>query len=70
MKNIVIEYYINDDKVLVDEFEWVEKELQDNNLYHQNSMTVKTDYIGSRDLWLTIVRTITHNEDLKCGAIS
>lgn len=67
---IIYEYFINDDKVSFDEFILIEKELQEKDYYHQNSATWKKDYIGSRDLWLTIVRTITHNEDLKCGAIS
>ena len=40
-KPIIIEYYINNDRVLIDEFELIEKELQDNNIYHQNSMAVK-----------------------------
>ena len=67
---IIHEYFINDSKVSFDEFLLIEKELQDKNYYHQNSTALSTDYKGLSGLWTTCIRTITHNEDLKCGAIS
>lgn len=71
LKNPIIhEYFINDDKVSFDEFIRIEKELQEKDYYHQNSTALRIDYKGVSGLWTTCIRTISHNEDLKCGNIS